>query len=62
MLYCGAAFGGSFLFMRLAAPDMPPAVVAFLRVGIAALILLAVGGPRVARARRLASFRVLGGS
>lgn len=50
MLYCGAAFGGSFLFMRLAAPDMPPAVVAFLRVGVAALILLAVGGPKVARA------------
>ena len=42
MLYCGAAFGGSFLFMRIAAPDLPALVVAFGRVGIAALILLVI--------------------
>ena len=47
MLYCGAAFGGSFLFMRIAAPDLPAPIVAFLRVSIAALVLLVVGGPRV---------------
>ena len=47
MLYCGAAFGGSFLFMRVAAPDLPAPAVAFLRVGIAATVLLIVGGPRL---------------
>lgn len=52
MLYCGAAFGGSFLFMRVAAPDLPAPALAFLRVAIAALILLAVGGPRLLGALR----------
>jgi len=42
MLYCGAAFGGSFMFMRIAAPDLPALVVACGRVGIAALILLVI--------------------
>lgn len=42
MLYCGAAFGGSFLFMRVAAPDIPAPVVAFGRVAIAAGLLLVV--------------------
>jgi drug/metabolite transporter (DMT)-like permease len=44
LLYCGAAFGGSFLFMRLAAPELPALVVAFGRVAIAALVLLPVVG------------------
>ncbi|MBP1706169.1 MAG: rane protein [Chloroflexi bacterium] len=39
LLYCGAAFGGSFLFMRLAAPELPALLVAFGRVAFAALIL-----------------------
>lgn len=52
MLYCGAAFGGSFLFMRVAAPDLPPAVVAFLRIAIASLVLLAVSGRPALRALR----------
>ncbi len=55
MLYCGAAFGGSFLFMRVAAPDLPAPVVAFLRVTIAAAALLLVSGsgaPEVLRAMR----------
>ena len=52
MLYCGAAFGGSFLFMRVAAPDLPPPVVAFLRVGIAALALLLVSRGPALRALR----------
>ncbi len=62
MLYCGAAFGGSFLFMRIAAPDLPAPAVAFLRVSIAAVILLAVGGPRlIAELRRgWRGFAVLG--
>jgi drug/metabolite transporter (DMT)-like permease len=44
LIYCGAAFGGAFLFMRLAAPELPALVVAFGRVTIAALILLPVAG------------------
>ena len=52
MLYCGAAFGGSFLFMRVAAPDLPPPVVAFLRIGIAALALLLVSRGPALRALR----------
>ncbi len=52
MLYCGAAFGGSFLFMRVAAPDLPPPVVAFLRIGIASLVLLIVSGRPALRALR----------
>lgn len=52
MLYCGAAFGGSFLFMRIAAPDLPAPAVAFLRVGIAAVALLLFSGPKALRALR----------
>jgi len=44
LVYCGAAFGGSFLFMRLAAPELPALIVAFGRVAIAALILLPFAG------------------
>jgi drug/metabolite transporter (DMT)-like permease len=44
LLYCGAAFGGAFLFMRLAAPELPALVVAFGRIAIAALILLPFAG------------------
>jgi drug/metabolite transporter (DMT)-like permease len=44
LVYCGAAFGGAFLFMRLAAPEMPALVVAFGRVTIAALLLLPFAG------------------
>jgi drug/metabolite transporter (DMT)-like permease len=44
LVYCGAAFGGAFLFMRLAAPELPALIVAFGRVTIAALILLPFAG------------------
>jgi drug/metabolite transporter (DMT)-like permease len=40
LVYCGAAFGGAFLFMRLASPELPALVVAFGRVAIAALLLV----------------------
>jgi drug/metabolite transporter (DMT)-like permease len=43
-VYCGAAFGGAFLFMRLAAPEVPAIGVAFGRVAIAALVLLPFAG------------------
>jgi drug/metabolite transporter (DMT)-like permease len=46
LVYCGAAFGGAFLFMRLAAPELPALVVAFGRVSIAALLLLPFVGWR----------------
>ncbi len=60
MLYCGAAFGGSFLFMRVAAPDIPAPIVAFGRVGIASALLLTVvlvGGS----GRRAATLRAIAG-
>jgi drug/metabolite transporter (DMT)-like permease len=62
MVYCGAAFGGSFLFMRVAAPELPALVVAFGRVAIAALVLTLVAGPRTLRALAPAwrGFLVLG--
>ncbi len=44
LLYCGAAFGGAFLFMRLAAPELPALIVAFGRVAIAVVILLPFAG------------------
>jgi drug/metabolite transporter (DMT)-like permease len=50
MVYCGAAFGSSFLFMRVAAPELPALVVAFGRVAIAATLLALVAGPARARA------------
>jgi drug/metabolite transporter (DMT)-like permease len=52
LVYCGAAFGGAFLFMRLAAPELPALIVAFGRVTVAALILLPFAGRK-----RLAAMR-----
>jgi drug/metabolite transporter (DMT)-like permease len=54
LVYCGAAFGGAFLFMRLAAPELPALVVAFSRVTIAALILLPFVGREALGAMRAA--------
>ena len=42
MVLLAAIFGSSFLFMRIAAPDVGPFMVAGVRVGIAAVVLLAV--------------------
>ncbi|MFH0750848.1 MAG: DMT family transporter [Chloroflexota bacterium] len=44
LVYCGAAFGSAFLFMRLAAPELPALIVAFGRVAIAAVVLLPFAG------------------
>jgi drug/metabolite transporter (DMT)-like permease len=62
LVYCGAAFGGAFLFMRLAAPELPALIVAFGRVTIAALILLPlVGrGPLAAMRARWRQYAVVG--
>jgi drug/metabolite transporter (DMT)-like permease len=42
LLVLAAVWGGSFLFMRIAVPDLGPAPLMELRVGLAALALLAV--------------------
>ena len=42
LLFLGAMFGASFLYMRVAAPEVGPWVVAFVRVGLAAVVLALV--------------------
>lgn len=42
LILLGAIWGGSFLFMRIAAPEFGPFALVELRVGIAALFLLAI--------------------
>lgn len=42
LFFLGAMFGASFLYMRIAAPEVGPWVVAFARVGIAAVALALV--------------------
>jgi drug/metabolite transporter (DMT)-like permease len=50
LLFLGAMFGASFLYMRVAAPEVGPWVVAFVRVGLAAVLLaLVVRGPGIRR-------------
>ena len=39
LCFLGAMFGASFLYMRVAAPSLGPWVVAFVRVGLAAVLL-----------------------
>lgn len=46
LLALAAIWGGSFLFMRVGAPEFGPLVLIALRVGIAALVLLPVLGLR----------------
>jgi drug/metabolite transporter (DMT)-like permease len=50
LLFLGAMFGASFLYMRVAAPEVGPWVVAFVRVGLAAVLLALVGRGRALRA------------
>lgn len=49
LLFLGAVWGGAYLFMRVAAPQAGPLWTAEIRIGVAALILLAVAGPRTWR-------------
>lgn len=62
LLFLGAVWGGAFLFLRIAAPQVGPLWAAEVRIGIAALILLAVAGPRTWRTARgrIGSFAVVG--
>lgn len=52
LLFLGAVWGGAFLFLRIAAPQVGPLWAAEIRIGLAALILLAIAGPRAHRALR----------
>lgn len=62
LLYLGAVWGGAFLFLRIAAPQVGPLWAAEVRIGLAAIILLAIAGPRTWRAARgrIGSFLVVG--
>src|SRR4029450_13015915 len=54
LLFLGAVWGGAFLFLRIAAPEVGPAWAAEIRLAIGAAVLLAVAGPatlRIARGR-----------
>ncbi|HYF79819.1 MAG TPA: DMT family transporter [Symbiobacteriaceae bacterium] len=55
LLILSALWGGSFLFMRIAAPSLGPIVLIWLRVGLAGLALLGYGAVvgRLARPGRL---------
>lgn len=62
LLYLGAVWGGAFLFLRIAAPEVGPVWAAEIRLVIGASILAAFAGRRtwpVARAR-LADFAIVG--
>jgi drug/metabolite transporter (DMT)-like permease len=62
LLFLGAVWGGAFLFLRIAAPQVGPLWAAEVRIGLAALVLLAVAGPRTWRTARgrLGSFAMVG--
>lgn len=51
-LFTAAAWGGSYLFMRIAAPHFEPATLAALRLGIASLVLLGSAWPVRAALRK----------
>jgi drug/metabolite transporter (DMT)-like permease len=50
--FLGAVWGGAFLFLRIAAPQVGPVWAAEARIGLAAIILLVLFGPRSYRALR----------
>ncbi len=46
LLLLGAVWGGAFLFLRIASPEVGPVWAAEIRIGLAALVLAAVAGRR----------------
>jgi drug/metabolite transporter (DMT)-like permease len=62
LLYLGAVWGGAFLFLRIAAPEVGPVWAAEIRLAIGASILGVIAGPRAWRAARgrLISFAIVG--
>ena len=62
LLFLGAVWGGAFLFLRVAAPEVGPAWAAEIRLAIGAGVLLLVAGPatmRVVRGR-VTTFLIVG--
>jgi drug/metabolite transporter (DMT)-like permease len=62
LLFLGAVWGGAFLFLRIAAPEVGAVWTAEIRIVIGALVLAAVAGPRTWRAARtdLRAFAIVG--
>lgn len=62
LLFLGAVWGGAFLFLRVAAPEVGAVWAAEIRLLIGASILAVVAGPRTWRAARgrLVSFAIVG--
>jgi drug/metabolite transporter (DMT)-like permease len=52
LLFLGAVWGGAYLFLRIAAPQVGPLWAAEIRIGLAALILVAIAGRRTWAAAR----------
>ncbi len=52
LLLLGAVWGGAFLFLRIAAPQVGPLWAAEIRIGLAAIVLVAVAGRRTWAAAR----------
>lgn len=52
LLYLGAVWGGAFLFLRIAAPEVGPLWAAEARVALAAVVLVAFAGRRTWAAAR----------
>jgi drug/metabolite transporter (DMT)-like permease len=62
LLYLGAVWGGAFLFLRIAAPEVGPLWAAEIRIGLAAVLLAVVAGRRtlVAVRGRLRAVAIVG--
>jgi drug/metabolite transporter (DMT)-like permease len=62
LLFLGAVWGGAFLFLRIAAPEVGAVWTAEIRIVIGTLVLAAVAGPRTWRAARtdLRAFAIVG--
>ena len=62
LVFLGAVWGGSFLFVRIAGPEVGPVWTAEIRVAVAALALIAVVGRPTLRAAqgRLLQFALVG--
>jgi drug/metabolite transporter (DMT)-like permease len=62
LLYLGAVWGGAFLFLRIAAPEVGPVWAAEFRLAIGAVILLALAGRRALPAMRgrVIAFTIVG--
>jgi drug/metabolite transporter (DMT)-like permease len=58
LLFLGAIWGGAYLFIRVAAPQVGPLWTAEIRIALAAVILLAVTGPRTWRTLRARPLQV----